>query len=84
MPSDKYYLGGLHFTVRTPHAVLQWLMSFRELEGQLARWIEEIEVYDFTVIHRPRVRHGTSAGIASRMDVATVKKVAGKRVVANS
>lgn len=47
----KYYLGGLHFTVRTDHAALQWLMSFREPEGQLACWIEELQAYDFAVVH---------------------------------
>lgn len=49
----KYYLGGLHFTVRTDQSALQWLMSFREPEGQLAHWIEELQAYDFTVMHRP-------------------------------
>ncbi|KAL7865828.1 hypothetical protein SRHO_G00110750 [Serrasalmus rhombeus] len=37
----KYYLCGLPFTVRTDHAALQWLMSFKEPEGQIARWLEE-------------------------------------------
>jgi len=35
----KYYLCGLPFTVRTDHSTLQWLMSFKEPEGQVAQWI---------------------------------------------
>ncbi|KAJ8380842.1 hypothetical protein SKAU_G00016200 [Synaphobranchus kaupii] len=45
----KYYLCGLHFTVRTDHSALQWLMSFKEPEGQVARWIEELQSYHFSV-----------------------------------
>ena len=33
----KYYLCGRPFTVRTDHSALQWLMSFRGPEGQVAR-----------------------------------------------
>lgn len=62
----KYYLGGLHFTVRTDHSALQWLMSFKEPEGQLARWIEELQAYDFTVVHRPGVRHGNADALSRR------------------
>lgn len=53
----KCYLGGLYFVVRTDHWALQWLMSFREPEGQLARWIEELQANEFGVIHRPGVQH---------------------------
>jgi len=49
----RYYLP---FTVRTDHAAPQWLMSFRELEGQ-ALWLEELQPYIFTVVHRARTRH---------------------------
>lgn len=48
---------GLHFTVQTDHSVLQWLMSFRQPEGVLARWIEKLQVYNFTVVHRPGTQH---------------------------
>lgn len=44
---------------------LQWLMTFREPEGQLARWIEELHVYDFTMVHKPGARHG-NADVLSR------------------
>ena len=62
----RYYLGGLHFTVRTDHSALQWLMSFKEPEGQLARWIEELQAYDFTIIHRPGVQHGNADALSRR------------------
>ena len=62
----KYYLGGLHFTVQTDHSALQWLMSFKEPEGQLARWIEELQAYDFTVVHRPGTQHGNADALSHR------------------
>ena len=61
----KYYLCGLRFTVRTDHSALQWLMSFKEPEGQVARWIEELQSYSFSVVHRAGVRH-TNADALSR------------------
>ena len=66
----KYYLGGLHFTVRTDHSALQWLMTFREPEGQLARWIEELQAYDFTVLHRPGTQHGNADALSRRPCIA--------------
>ncbi|CAI5693181.1 unnamed protein product [Oreochromis niloticus] len=62
----KYYLGGLHFTVRTDHAALQWHMSFKEPEGQLARWIEELQAYDFEVVHRPGAQHRNADALSRR------------------
>uniref|UniRef100_A0A669BAU0 Gypsy retrotransposon integrase-like protein 1 n=1 Tax=Oreochromis niloticus TaxID=8128 RepID=A0A669BAU0_ORENI len=62
----KYYLGGLHFTVRTDHAALQWLMSFKEPEGQLACWIEELQAYDFEVVHRPGAQHRNADALYCR------------------
>uniref|UniRef100_A0A669E189 Gypsy retrotransposon integrase-like protein 1 n=1 Tax=Oreochromis niloticus TaxID=8128 RepID=A0A669E189_ORENI len=70
----KYYLGGLHFTVRMDHAALQWLMSFKEpegqlarwIEGKLARWIEELQAYDFEVVHRPGAQHRNADALSRR------------------
>lgn len=62
----KYYLGGLPFTVRTDHSALQWLMSFREPEGQVARWLEELQPYDFTVVHRAGARHSNADAMSRR------------------
>ena len=36
------YLYGRQFTVRTDHASLQWLITFKNPEGQMARWLEKL------------------------------------------
>ena len=66
----RYYLCGLPFTVRTDHAALQWLMSFREPEGQIARWLEELAPYVFKVEYRAGARH-TNADAMSRRPCAS-------------
>ena len=60
------YLYGKRFTVRTDHSSLQWLQSFHEPEGQVARWLETLSEYDFDVVHRPGKKH-TNADSLSRM-----------------
>ena len=50
------YLLGRPFTVRTDHSAVQWLYSFKESEGQVARWLESLAEYEFTVQHRPGKR----------------------------
>lgn len=36
---SKHYLYGKQFTVRTNHSSSCWLLSFKNPEGQLARWL---------------------------------------------
>ena len=55
-----HYLYGRQFTVRTDHAALKWLMNFRNPEGQVARWIERLQQYDFSTEHRPGLLHGNA------------------------
>ena len=38
----KLYLLGRQFTVRTDHSRLKWVLGFKELQGQLARWMQEL------------------------------------------
>ena len=47
----RQYLLGRQFTLRTDHGSLVWVRNFKEPEGQLARWLERLEEYDFSVIH---------------------------------
>ena len=43
--------------VRTDHGSLAWLTNFRNPEGQLARWLEQLQEFDFDIIHRPGRKH---------------------------
>lgn len=36
---------------------LTWLSNFKEPEGQLARWLERLQEYDFRINHRPGHKH---------------------------
>ena len=60
MGQFRPYLYGRHFTARTDHGALQWLCSFKEPEGQVARWLEYLAEYNFTVEHRPGKKHGNA------------------------
>jgi hypothetical protein len=56
----RHYLYGKKFTVRTDHRCLQWLINFKEPEGQLARWIEYLGTFDFEIVHRKGQLHGNA------------------------
>ncbi|KAA3674184.1 uncharacterized protein DEA37_0001986 [Paragonimus westermani] len=62
------YLLGKPFKVRTDHQSLQWLRNFRDPEGQVARWQERLQEYDFVCEYRRGLRHG-NADALSRVTV---------------
>ena len=53
----RHYLYGKPFTVRTDHNALKWLQSFKEPEGQVARWLETLAQYNYKIEHRPGKKH---------------------------
>ena len=53
----RHYLLGKPFMVRTDHSSLRWLMRFKEPQGQLARWLEELSQYNMVLRHRPGRDH---------------------------
>ena len=59
------YLYGHCFTVRTDHAALKWLLSFCYPEGQVARWLQQLQECDFEIQHRPGKSH-SNADVLSR------------------
>ena len=65
-PQPTGLLYGKRFTVCTDHSSLQWLRSFHEPEGQVARWLETLSQYDCDIVHRPGKKH-TNADSLSRM-----------------
>lgn len=46
------YLYGRRFRLRTDHGSLRWLLNFKDIEGQLARWLQVLGTYDFEIEHR--------------------------------
>ena len=58
------YLLGREFTLRTDHGSLSWLQSFKEPEGQLARWLEKLQEYHFNIVHRPGRKHANADALS--------------------
>ena len=54
----RQYLIGRKFIVRTDHQALVWLFSLKEPSGKIARWIEILALYDFTIEYRPGKKQG--------------------------
>ena len=60
------YLLGRSFLARTDHYALKWLHSFKDPEGQVARWLELLSRFDFTVSHRAGQKHVNADALSRR------------------
>lgn len=54
----RQYLLGRHFRLRTDHQALVWLFRLREPNGKIARWLEILSAYHFTIEYRPGKNQG--------------------------
>ncbi|CAH8585581.1 unnamed protein product, partial [Dicrocoelium dendriticum] len=61
---NRHYLLGRKFLVRTDHQSLRWLQNFRDPEGQIARWQEQLQEYDFECRHRPGALHANADALS--------------------
>lgn len=61
-----HYVYGRHFKVQIDHGALRWLMTFKNREGQTARWIETLSIYDLEVKHHQGRNHGNADGLSRR------------------
>jgi len=62
----RHYLVGASVILRTNHYSLMWLKTFKRPEGILARWIETLAEFGYTVEHRPGRLH-SNADVNSAM-----------------
>ena len=60
----QQYLLGCTFTLHTDHSSLTWFRNFKQPEGQLARWLEKLEEFSFTVQHRPGRKHNNADSLS--------------------
>ena len=57
-----HYLYGQQFIIRSDHGSLQWLLNFKNGEGQLARFLETLSAYTFKLEYRAgRVHNNADA-----------------------
>ena len=59
----KHYLLGREFTLRTDHGSLVWLHRFKEPDGQISRWLQQLGPYVFRIVHRSGIRHRNADAI---------------------
>jgi len=60
----RHYLLGAPFILRTDHRSLIWLDSFRDTDGLLARWLEKLSAFQYSVLHRPGSSHGNADALS--------------------
>ena len=58
------YLVGKKFVLRTDHGALTWLQKFKQPEGQLARWLEQLQELEFEIVHRKGSRHNNADALS--------------------
>ena len=56
------------FLLRTDHGSLRWLMNFNNPTGQVARWLDLLAEFDFSVEHRVGRKHGNADGLSRQCD----------------
>ncbi|KAJ8948177.1 hypothetical protein NQ318_010450 [Aromia moschata] len=44
----------------------KWIMNFKNPEGQVARWMERLQQYDFKIMHRSGKTHGNADTLSRR------------------
>jgi hypothetical protein len=60
------YLYGKEFHLRTDHSTLTWLMNFKNIKGQTARWIQRLQEYNFISEHRQGRKHNNADALSRR------------------
>ena len=56
----RHYLFGKRFLVRTDHGALRYLLTFKDPQGQMARWLQVLDTYTFDIEHRAGKKHGNA------------------------
>jgi len=60
----RHYLLGTQVILRTDHHSLKWLCTFKRPEGILARWMETLAEFHYTVQHRPGRLHSNADAVS--------------------
>jgi len=78
----RHYLLGNKVILPTDHHSLKLLQTFKRPEGILARWVETLAEFDFTIEHRPGRLHSNVDGVSRPFCKQCLDKVTKVRWVA--
>ena len=62
----RHYLIGRKFKLRTDHAALRWLQTFKDATGMWARWQNTLAEFNKEIVHRAGRSHGYADGLSRR------------------
>lgn len=62
----RHYLLGQKFILCTDHNSLRWLFSFKDPQGQIARWLEVLSQYDFEIQLRKGKQHQNADALSRK------------------
>jgi len=60
----RHYLIGARVILCTDHHSLKWLKTFKRPEGILARWLEMLAEFDYTIEHRAGRLHSNADAVS--------------------
>ena len=69
--------------MRTDYSSLWWLKRFKESEGQLARWFEQLKEYDYEIVHWQGKLHNNADAMSRLPYINCESDVSDVSIVAN-
>ena len=62
----RHFLLERTFLLGNDHSSLRWLSNFKQPEGQLTRWLEILDQFDYDIVQRPERLHSNADGVSRR------------------
>src|SRR6185369_14042763 len=70
----QHYLGLQPFTLVTDHSALKWLQTSKPpTTGRRARWMMDLQQYDFKIIHRPGKANANADALSRHPNEAEIE-----------
>ena len=60
----RHFLFGRKFTVKTDSNVVRWLCQKKDLKGKFARWILDMQDFDFQIQHQKGVENNVADALS--------------------
>ena len=71
----RQYLLGRTFVVRSDHQALVWLFRLKEPKGRMARWIELLSEYDFSIEYRSGNKHANADALTQIPGIVSAQRL---------